>query len=374
MALLPTKKITALTPFTPPLTGDEEFECVQIGNSRKVTSRAFVLPTDALLTFADIAATLPGSRRLIPGTGIQIDLVDPNRVQISMLGTGALPADPSSAIGLTMVPGVAPTWMRSDAAPPLDQTIEPVWTGNHTFEGNQNIVSNLLPQWFFRETDASADNQTWLIRISGEQFNIGALNDLGSVFNPWVTVDRTLAVIDTVNLQATSLLWNGSPILSAGTAFANPTASVGLAAVNGVSTTAMRSDAAPPLSQAIAPTWTGIHTHAAATRGKLVSHATGANQALDLATTNCFYETLGDNTAFTFTNPPAAGREMTFTIYLLQDGAGNRVPTWPASVHWSDGLTPVLTTTAGRLDAVTLTTVDGGVTYYGGQVLANVVP
>jgi hypothetical protein len=44
--------------------------------------------------------------------------------------------------------------------------------------------------------------------------------------------------------------------------FANPTASVGLVAVNGVATTAMRSDAAPPLDQNIAPTWTGIHVHA----------------------------------------------------------------------------------------------------------------
>lgn len=42
--------------------------------------------------------------------------------------------------------------------------------------------------------------------------------------------------------------------------FANPTASVGLVAVNGVATTAMRSDAAPALSQAIVPTWTGLHT------------------------------------------------------------------------------------------------------------------
>lgn len=43
------------------------------------------------------------------------------------------------------------------------------------------------------------------------------------------------------------------------TGFANPTASVGLAAVNGAATTAMRSDAAPALSQAIVPTWTGAH-------------------------------------------------------------------------------------------------------------------
>jgi len=41
--------------------------------------------------------------------------------------------------------------------------------------------------------------------------------------------------------------------------FANPTATIGLTAVNGSAATAMRSDAAPAISQAIIPTWTGIH-------------------------------------------------------------------------------------------------------------------
>ncbi len=41
---------------------------------------------------------------------------------------------------------------------------------------------------------------------------------------------------------------------------ANPTGTVGLAAVNGVAATFMRSDAAPALSVTIAPTWSGNHT------------------------------------------------------------------------------------------------------------------
>lgn len=44
-----------------------------------------------------------------------------------------------------------------------------------------------------------------------------------------------------------------------GTAFANPTAKVGLTAVNGGATTMMRSDGAPPIDQGITPTWTGAH-------------------------------------------------------------------------------------------------------------------
>lgn len=41
---------------------------------------------------------------------------------------------------------------------------------------------------------------------------------------------------------------------------ANPTATIGLSTVNGTANTAMRSDGAPALSQAIVPTWSGQHT------------------------------------------------------------------------------------------------------------------
>lgn len=41
---------------------------------------------------------------------------------------------------------------------------------------------------------------------------------------------------------------------------ANPSATIGLTAVNGVATTYMTSDSAPALSQAISPTWSGTHT------------------------------------------------------------------------------------------------------------------
>lgn len=50
-----------------------------------------------------------------------------------------------------------------------------------------------------------------------------------------------------------------------GASSGNPTASVGLAAVNGSAGTWMRSDAAPALSQAISPTWTGNHAFTGAT-------------------------------------------------------------------------------------------------------------
>jgi hypothetical protein len=44
---------------------------------------------------------------------------------------------------------------------------------------------------------------------------------------------------------------------------ANPSQTVGLAAVNGSAVTFMRSDAAPAISLSIAPTWTALHTFSA---------------------------------------------------------------------------------------------------------------
>lgn len=54
-------------------------------------------------------------------------------------GTGA---DPTASVGLTAVNGVATTFMRSDAAPPIDQGIIPTWTGVHTFSNTTDSGSS----------------------------------------------------------------------------------------------------------------------------------------------------------------------------------------------------------------------------------------
>ncbi len=72
---------------------------------------------------------------------------------------------------------------------------------------------------------------------------------------------------------ALATLGVGTGVTSSGgnlnVSFANPTGTVGLSAVNGSATTAMRSDGAPALSQAITPTWTGIHAFTNATYSAL---------------------------------------------------------------------------------------------------------
>lgn len=53
---------------------------------------------------------------------------------------------------------------------------------------------------------------------------------------------------------------SGGAVNASSASGANPSASVGLSAVNGSAGTFLRSDGAPALSQSIVPTWSGLHT------------------------------------------------------------------------------------------------------------------
>lgn len=79
------------------------------------------------------------------GAAAQTGVFPPNTVWGNGTGSNAQPkptaiggfsglfADPTASIGLTTISGTAHTAMRSDAAPRIDQSISPTWSGNHTF-------------------------------------------------------------------------------------------------------------------------------------------------------------------------------------------------------------------------------------------------
>jgi hypothetical protein len=141
-----------------------------------------------------------------------------NTLQASGSGGGVTGlATPTAEVGLTAVAGSLLTAMRSDGAPALAQSIVPTWTGLHTFNAGLTVGGGAFT-------------------LSGHTLVLSANASVGGTN----TGDQTLPV------------------------GANPSASVGLAAVNGTATTWMTSDSAPALSVAIAPTWTGAHTFAPA--------------------------------------------------------------------------------------------------------------
>jgi hypothetical protein len=107
-----------------------------------------------------------------------------------------------------------------------------------------------------------------------------------------------------------------------GGAGANPTALVGLTAVNGVATTHLRSDGAPALSQAIAPTWTGLHTFSAGAAGPFATFVDASQptyskpnfRRINAATAPFTGSTVGVGLAFDYTGAAAAG------IYISNGG------------------------------------------------------
>lgn len=81
---------------------------------------------------------------------------------------------------------------------------------------------------------------------------------------------------------------------------------------------------------------------------------------IDWTLSNKQKSTLTGNCTFTFTAPPGP---CNLILKLVQDATGSRTATWPASVKWSGGVPPTLTTTASRADIISL--YYDGTVYYG---------
>lgn len=98
--------------------------------------------SNALSKLADVAtgnALISGGVATAPSWGkIGLTTHVSGTLPVANGGTGvtalsSLTANPSASVGLSAVNGSASTFMRSDAAPALSQSISPTWTGNHTF-------------------------------------------------------------------------------------------------------------------------------------------------------------------------------------------------------------------------------------------------
>ena len=83
--------------------------------------------------------------------------------------------------------------------------------------------------------------------------------------------------------------------------------------------------------------------------------------ALDLSLSTGHYHegTLTGNVTFTFSNPPADNKEMSFVIDIKQDGVGGHTITWPATVR----VDPIVGSGANVRTVVVASTVDAGNNY-----------
>ncbi len=103
-----------------------------------------------------------------------------------------------------------------------------------------------------------------------------------------------------------------------------------------------------------------------------VGDSTALTSSSGSLTLNCrdgndFTLTLTESvTSMTISNPPASGRDFTFSMKVVQDAsASGYTISWPSSVDWPSGTAPTLTSTASAVDYFVLITNDGGTTFYG---------
>lgn len=81
------------------------------------------------------------------GSYAQLDITDESTHTFSVRGNNTgdqtIPtaANPTASVGLSAANGSAATFMRSDAAPPLDVSIAPTWSGAHTFNNTTDSTT-----------------------------------------------------------------------------------------------------------------------------------------------------------------------------------------------------------------------------------------
>ncbi len=117
-------------------------------------------------------------------------------------GTGA---NPTASVGLAAVNGALSTFLRSDGAPALDQSIAPTWTGVHAFNNvtifNNTLIagvpqfsglfiSNPIPRELFQESGAAADEGFWDKVIDGAHLFERTRTDADGAGKNWLDVDR----------------------------------------------------------------------------------------------------------------------------------------------------------------------------------------
>lgn len=128
---------------------------------------------------------------------------------------------------------------------------------SNTFTGVVQSIVAATPTLRLNDSAAGTDEKIWTQQVSTGSWRLITRTDANGVGATAIQLNRTGTAVNSIALTSTALTWNGNPISTA--VGANPSASLGLTAVNGSAATFMRSDGAPALSQSIAPTWTGAH-------------------------------------------------------------------------------------------------------------------
>lgn len=136
---------------------------------------------------------------------------------------------------------------------------------NYTVLGNLSFWTNSLRRWQILANGQLESEAATTIKTKTGTLTIQSGGGNGNVvLTPDGTGNIVLSNLTNGVLSVASGVVSAGPVASGSlpgsfSGFDNPSATIGLTATNGAATTAMRSDAAPALSQSITPTWTGAH-------------------------------------------------------------------------------------------------------------------
>jgi hypothetical protein len=111
--------------------------------------------------------------------------------------------------------------------------------------------------------------------------------------------------------------------------------------------------------------WDGAAYVSIATRQAVTAVTSSSGTVtLNAALGDYFTFALSENvTTIAFSNLPGAGKGCTLMVRITQD-ATPRTVAWPASFRWVGGVDGVVSTAAGAVDVLALTTFDNGTTWH----------
>ena len=95
---------------------------------------------------------------------------------------------------------------------------------------------------------------------------------------------------------------------------------------------------------------TQARTYTAAQRGEITTLTDGANISVDLAASNNFTVTLGDNR--TLDNPTNIVAGQSGSIFIVQDATGSRTLAYGTYYDFAGGTAPTLSTAAAAVDRI----------------------
>lgn len=180
--------------------------------------------TGAFSLFVKTVAQVPGievlqnNRNILYCDGTNVIAAESATVSfpipVAQGGTGAVTAAAARTnLGATVTGGALFTAVDQAAAQTalgIALAAANVWT-------NFNTSSFGDPAWELDETDGAANNRRWSWRAVGEQLRMSVWNDARAAAVDFMTVDRTLNVIDSITFNGTTVTLSGTTVALTGT-------------------------------------------------------------------------------------------------------------------------------------------------------------